>query len=456
MEKKILIVEDEALTSMEIEAYLELWGYSTLVAPAGEEAIQLALEHNPHLILMDIVLKGEIDGINAVEKIKEAIDVPVIYLSAYNDEMNQNRAKSTLPHHFLAKPFNKQELKFTIEMALIKHEMEKKVRASEKHYRILADNVTDIISVHDPTGLITYISPSCENITGYTVEECIGKNGYDFIHPQDLDVLKKAQQILRSGDSYSAEFRLRKKDGSYLWVETNGKGIFKNDSVKETIVVTRNISQRKSIEEKLKKSLEDNKMLLREINHRVKNDLMLISSLMNLQCKHTQNQEAIDILQETRSRAYSMALVHQMIYKSSKLEYMNFEDYIGYVTTELFRVYQKEDQIIKLKMDLEEVLLDVNFSIPLALILNELVVNALKHAFPDLRNGNIKINLHKTPDGHVSLEVADDGVGAPSDFSIDNTDSFGFEIIKSLVIQIKGSLETNFENGTKVIIKFKI
>lgn len=456
MEKKILIVEDEALTSMEIEAYLELWGYSTLVAPAGEEAVKLALEHEPQLILMDIVLKGEMDGINAVEKIKDVIDVPVIYLSAYNDEMNQNRAKSTMPHHFLSKPFNKQELKFTIEMALIKHEMERKIRASEKHYRLLADNVTDVISVHEPTGLVKYISPSCKNVMGYDVEECIGTIGYNFVHPSDVEDLKKAQTNLKSNYSYSTEFRLEKKDGSYLWVEANGRGIFQKNQLKEIIIVTRDISQRKFIEEKLKKSLEENKMLLREVNHRVKNDLMLISSLMNLQCKHTENQEAIDILQETRSRAYSMALVHQMIYKSSKLEYMDFEDYIGYVTTELFRVYQKEEQLIKLKTDLEEVLLDANVSIPLALILNELIVNALKHAFPDRKEGIIEIKLHKTSDGYVSLEVADDGIGAPAHFNIENTDSFGFEIIKSLVVQLKGSLETDFSNGTKINIRFKI
>ncbi|MDP3485513.1 MAG: response regulator, partial [Methanobacteriaceae archaeon] len=93
MKKKILIVEDEALTSMELEANLQIWGYNPLLAPAGQEAIELALEHHPELILMDIVLEGEMDGVKAIEKIKESYDVPVIYLSAYNDEKTQERAK---------------------------------------------------------------------------------------------------------------------------------------------------------------------------------------------------------------------------------------------------------------------------------------------------------------------------------------------------------------------------
>lgn len=457
MKKKILIVEDEALTSMELEANLQIWGYEPLLAPAGEEAIEIALKHRPELILMDIVLEGEMDGIKAIENIKETYDVPVIYLSAYNDEKTQERAKYTLPHSFISKPFDRHELKFAIELALTKSDLEKKLKESEKRYRLLADNSTDLISIHNTQGLVQYVSPSCELLLGYKPLEIIGKNCFHVVHPQEQKFVEESySKLLKTNESLTIEFRIMKKDGSYLWVETTSKKIVdENSELIQIIATSRDISLRKDVEEELKKSLEEKKMLIREVNHRVKNNLMVISSLLNLQARYIDNEEAKQILEDSQNRARSMALVHERLYKSSDLKNLNFGEYATSIATDLLRGHQNKNKSIKLELSLEDIPLDVNISIPLGLILNELVVNSLKHAFREDTLGTIKISLNRKEDDYIVLEVSDNGKGLPESFDINYINSLGFEIVNTLVRQIAGELNIKSENGTHIKIEFE-
>ncbi|MDO9044874.1 MAG: histidine kinase dimerization/phosphoacceptor domain -containing protein [Methanobacteriaceae archaeon] len=458
MKKKILIVEDEALTSMELEANLQIWGYNPLLAPAGQEAIELALEHHPELILMDIVLEGEMDGVKAIEKIKESYDVPVIYLSAYNDEKTQERAKYTLPHSFISKPFDRHELKFAIELALTKSDLEKKLKDSEKRYRLLADNSTDLISIHDNQGLVQYVSPSCEFLLGYKPAEIIGKDCAKVVHPEEQKFVEESfSKLSKTYDSLTIEFRILKKDGTYVWLETTSKKIIDKDSdLIQIIATSRDISLRKNVEEELKESLEEKKMLIREVNHRVKNNLMVISSLLNLQSRYIDNEEAKQILEDSQNRARSMALVHERLYKSSDLKNLNFGEYASSIATDLLRGHQNKNKSIKLELSLEDIPLDVNLSIPLGLILNELVVNALKHAFPEDTIGNVRIKLSENEHQFVVLEVSDNGMGLPESFDISNINSLGFEIVNTLVRQIAGKLTIQSENGTQIKVEFGI
>jgi len=136
--KKILVVEDDAIAAMDIQRTLQLGGYEVVaVASSGEEAVEITEKLKPDLILMDIVLKGEMDGINASNKINEILDIPVIYLTAHSEESTVQRAKLTNPYGYLIKPFDNRELKFTVDMALYKHHLEHKLKESEKKFRLL-------------------------------------------------------------------------------------------------------------------------------------------------------------------------------------------------------------------------------------------------------------------------------------------------------------------------------
>ena len=627
--RKILIVEDEVATFMELEIQLENWGYEPILAFSGDDAVKIALENKPDIILMDIVLRGELDGIDAAEIIKKQADIPIIYLTAYRDEKNMNRAKKTFPHSFLSKPFDANELKFALDIALTKNEVEKKLKDSEEHYRFLAENATDIIAVLDLEGTINYVSPSSNGLLGYQPNDLICKNVFDFLHPEDKDfVINSFLEIKDSKEGRKLEFRLFTKIDGYIWMESNCKYIFNKDSgIGEIIVITRDINERKGAEnslngiincflnfgnspedniklltslcgevmggacalynridkgllhtvahwnvpsdmklvddpeghicydvirsnskeifivhdlpnseyvetdlnvrtynlktyigvpvyfedssigslcvvyqndyvpsdfdkkfmkliglaigveeerkkakDDLERTVEEKEMLVREINHRVKNNLMVISNLLDLQSRYVKDRTTKGLFTESKNRARAMALIHERLYKASDLKHIDLGNYIKTLSMDLIRAYQKEVGTVKLELNVEEKMMDVNTSIPLGLILNELVSNSLKHAFPaknvrgsendtfasqDGKPGKIEINFKHLTENTYILEVEDDGIGFPEDFDIDKTDTLGLQIVNVLVRQIEGEMKIETDNGAKFSISFE-
>ncbi|MDO5836257.1 MAG: PAS domain S-box protein [Methanobacterium sp.] len=210
----------------------------------------------------------------------------------------------------------------------------------------------------------------------------------------------------------------------------------------------------KKAEEKIEKSLKEKEMLLKEIHHRVKNNLSVISSLLNLQSNYIKDKEDLELFRESQTRAKSMALIHERLYQSQDLKRIDFSDYIKTLASDLFRTYVVDPERINLKMDLDTILLDINTSIPLGLILNELLSNAMKYAFPNDEKGEISIKL-RSKDHQYVLIVSDNGVGLPPAIDFDKIDSLGLQLVYSLTNQIDGSLELDREHGTKYTIQFQ-
>lgn len=211
---------------------------------------------------------------------------------------------------------------------------------------------------------------------------------------------------------------------------------------------------RKRAENSLKVALVEKKMLLKEIHHRVKNNLMIISSLLNLQSGYIKDKESQDIFKESQNRARSMAIIHERLYQSTDLKRIDFGDYIHSLSTELFHTYEVDPGLVKLKINVEDIFLDINTAIPLGLIVNELVTNSLKHAFPKGKKGEINVDFHPKDD-HYEFTVKDNGIGFPEDIDFQNTDSLGLQIVNSLTNQIDGEIKLNRNNGTKFKITFK-
>ena len=173
---KILVVEDESIVAMDIKHRLESMGYIVpAITSSGEEAVEKAAETNPDLVLMDIVLKGEIDGIDAAQQIKDNFDIPVVYLTAYSDERTLKRAKITGPFGYIIKPFEDRELHSAIEVALYKHEMESKLKENEKWLSTTLESIGDAVITTDKNGCITFMNPIAQNITKWKQEEALGK-----------------------------------------------------------------------------------------------------------------------------------------------------------------------------------------------------------------------------------------------------------------------------------------
>lgn len=307
---------------------------------------------------------------------------------------------------------------------------------------------------------VNYVYLGCnkyfEEFIGLSKDEIIGKTVYEIAPKELADKYHQSDKELIERDPIQIyEAPVRYADGSRHAVIFN-KSTF-NDSdgnVAGLIGVMVDITQRKMAEEELKKSVKEKEMLLKEIHHRVKNNLMVISSLLNLQSTFIKDKEALDIFRESQSRAKSMALIHERLYQSTDLKRINFGDYIRTLATDLFHTYVADPSAVKLNLDVDDLMLDINTTVPLGLIVNELVSNCMKHAFPDSQTGEVNIDFHKISDDYV-LKVYDTGVGFPEDLDFRNTKTLGLQLVNNLVGQVDGTIELDRSHGTGFAIKFK-
>lgn len=204
----------------------------------------------------------------------------------------------------------------------------------------------------------------------------------------------------------------------------------------------------------LQKALTDKEMLVREIHHRTKNNLMIMASLFSLTSADIEDENAKAIFNQTHSRVKSMALIHEKLYRSDDLKCINFGDYIRNLGQDLSNIFLSENSKVQLIMDVEDLKINIETAINVGLILNELLTNSIKYAFPEGRKGNIFINFHQT-DNHYIMIVADDGVGLPQDLDLENCDSLGLNLVRNLVGQIGGDLIVNQDFGTEITICFQ-
>ena len=213
------------------------------------------------------------------------------------------------------------------------------------------------------------------------------------------------------------------------------------------------ITERKRAEGQIRASLREKEVLLQEIHHRVKNNLQVISSLLYLQAKNIQYEEAPLMFQDSQSRVRAMALVHEKLYQSQDQARVDFAEYLRSLANHLFRSYGVNTNVISLKVSVDDVFLGVDIAIPCGLILNELVSNSLKHAFPDGRAGEICIEL-RVADGQLTLMVSDNGVGFSDDLDFRDTGSLGLQLVNTLVNQLEGTIELERSSGTAFKITF--
>jgi two-component sensor histidine kinase len=215
------------------------------------------------------------------------------------------------------------------------------------------------------------------------------------------------------------------------------------------------IAERKRVEEQIKASLEEKEVLLKEIHHRVKNNLQVISSLLYLQSKSIKDKAALQMFQESQNRVRSMAFIHERLYQSQDLARVDFAEYVRSLTNYLFRSYGVSMDVIQLKINIDNVPLSIDTAIPCGLIVNELVSNSLKYAFPDGKGGEIRIELGSDGDNRFALMVSDDGVGLPEDVDFRKTESLGLQLVNNLsVAQLEGAIDLDRSGGTTFRITF--
>ncbi|GAB4310057.1 MAG: histidine kinase dimerization/phosphoacceptor domain -containing protein [Methanobacteriaceae archaeon] len=339
--EKILVVEDEELVAQDIKVILEDLGYQVpAMVASGEEAVKKVKKINPDSVLIDIMLEGKMDGIEAAEKIKQLYDIPIVYITAYGNEEVVQRAKKTEPHGYILKPFQEKELQISLEMALYKHEAE-----------------------------------------------------------------KTRKQLL----------------------------------------------EQKIINENLNKALEEKEVLLKEIDHRVKNNMQIIISLLSLQSRYFEEGEVVEFFRDSINRVKSMAMIHEKVFQSDNLSSIDFGKYIPTLVSGISSSYESDSKI-KIDINIKDIHLNIDTAMPCGLIINELVTNSLKHAFNG-EEGEILVEMESNADDCFTLVVSDNGRGLPDD--IDMNKALGLRLVDTLIKQLDANMEIHRNGGTRFVIKFQ-
>lgn len=339
--------------------------------------------------------------------------------------------------------------KLTLEMKE-KREMQLQTKEREEQFRFIMSNSLDVITRVSRDFKHVFASPSSEQLFGLTPSEMLECTPYSLIHADFHSYTdRRVDEMMKTRDATELVCPALRKDGTYSWVESILNPIFddKTGDYKELVAVTRDIQDRKTKEMEVMEGTKQKENLLKEIHHRVKNNFAILVSLINMQKDQTKNPELVQSLTNLQLRIRSMALVHEMLYRSSDFEKISFKDYLQTLTSVIAGTYNS--RAIQLNVVADESVISIEASIPLGLIVNEILSNAYKHAFPDGQGGSISVRLLNDPASTgLNLILQDNGIGLPENFNIENCKTMGLQIVNILVRQIDGSLVINNKDDT--------
>jgi PAS domain S-box-containing protein len=325
---------------------------------------------------------------------------------------------------------------------------------------MLIDEVHDYaIFLVDPAGRVVGWNAGAERVLGWQEAEILGQSASCVFVPEDVAHGIPARELAKAAADGRAEderWHLR-KDGRRFWA--SGIMTAMRNEAGELVgfgKIMRDRTERKQMEEQLRAWLQDKEVLLKEIHHRVKNNLQVISSLLNLQSQTLQDAEAVLAFRDCQARIHSMALIHEVLYQSSSLAQVNLADYIQRLAEDLLHAYHVEPERIRLALEVDEVWLSAEKAMPCGLILNELLTNCLKHAFPAGRSGDIRVILRGEAGAPVTLMVGDTGVGVPAEVDFRDTESLGLQLVCLLTEQLGGTMALEGSDGTAFTIRFAI
>jgi PAS domain S-box-containing protein len=334
-------------------------------------------------------------------------------------------------------------------------EMRKALQESEILYSTLVKTDPDAIITTDMNGKISYASRHAMEMYGYEGEELIGNSILSVVASEcqgrTREDLKKTQNvdILRN-----LEYNLVKKNGSQFIGEWNIAVITDPDKFPVAFMITaRDITHHKNIEAQMQSSIQEKNVLLKEIHHRVKNNLQIISSLLNLQSMYIDDKKAYEVFKESQNRVKSMAIIHEKLYQSYNFAEINVAEYLKNLTNSIFSSYGINLDVIDLEINAQDIYLDINTAIPCFLLINEVITNCIKHAFPGGRTGKITIDFMKVDDKY-SITIRDDGVGLPKGLNLEQTNTLGLQLINNLTSQLDGELEVKSNGGTEFRVIF--
>jgi PAS domain S-box-containing protein len=461
----IFIVEDDKKLNLLIQKVLQREGFATESAFNASEALERVSDIQNPVLLLDYFLPD----MSAEEFIKtlmsKKLNIPFVIITGHGETKSAVEMMKLGARDYITKTPNMVDmLVHRINSIVHDLELEKKLMqakdaliASERKYRKLFDLANDAIFVADAdTGILTFANKKAQELIGLPFEEIIGMHQSQLHPKEDTEKYKKIfEEHIQSGTAISENIFVLNKDKKKIPVEISA-GVTAIGGKRLIQGIFRDITDRKLIEKQLKTSLREKEVLFRELHHRTKNNMQVISSLLNIQSAFINNEQVSKIFRETQSRIRSISLVHEKLYQSEDLSNINLYDYIKDLANTLLSGYRMDSEQISLEFDADDVLISIDTAIPCGLIINELITNSLKYAFDDNGTGNIKVLIRPTENSNIELRISDNGKGLPDRFDFNNTKTLGLKLVKKLAeSQLRGTIDLIAGKGTEFMIKFK-
>jgi two-component system, sensor histidine kinase PdtaS len=349
-------------------------------------------------------------------------------------------------------------------------ELEHRILESEGRFRTMADHAPVLLWMARPNGECEFFNARWLSFTGRSMQEEVGNGWAEGVHVEDFQsCMHTYLDAFAARREFSMEYRLRRFDGEYRWIYDQGTPRFEPDGsfagyIGSCIDITEQrraqatLLDNAALEATLRQQAavaREREVLLREVHHRVKNDLQLITSILCMQGRRLSEPRAIAALEDCESRVRAVAMVHELMYRADKPSRVAMASTIRSLAVAMFRITDTGGGLVALEVDVDgEHTLDIERAIPCALILNELITNAFKHAFPSDRAGTVSVALREPRPGHVVLSVADDGVGISPEVDLDAGACLGWRLIDALAEQLGAALHVDRSRGTRVELSF--
>jgi PAS domain S-box-containing protein len=338
----------------------------------------------------------------------------------------------------------------------------RELRERKEMFERFFESAPDAILVSDKHGRITDMNAQAAHLFGYSREELIGESIEILVpeqvraqHRSDRDAYMESPKTRPMGQGL--ELYARRKDGTQCPVDITLSPLGGGGEPR-VLAAIRDMTEHNVTQEKIRESLREKEVLLREVHHRVKNNLAVICSLFYLESTYAKDEHTAQVFRESENRVHSMALVHETLYGSKNLSRIDFSDYAKVLATDILSTYGNRDDAksaIRLRTELSPVIMSIDLAVPCGLILNELISNAFKHGFPNGNGGQITVSLSSGSNQQCLLRVDDNGAGIPPGFDANSKKSLGLRLVRSLTKQIRGSFElVRAEPGSSARLQF--
>jgi len=453
---RLLHVEDNESDALLLKHMLTKEGF-VLAYRRVETAEEFtdALRNKPwDLVISDYSLPS-FSGTAALRIFREyGQDVPFILISGTVGEDIAVSMMKSGAHDYVMKDHLKR-LVPAIHRELQEAEVRRRKRAAEEALLLTqfsVDKASLAVTWTDAEGNVVYMNDLALRLLAGGQEESAGRKMWECIPAIPFDKWKASWNEVRNAGVSLFETYLDSPEGQRRFLEVTLNHV-EYHGRELVISYIRDITDKKRAQEQILLSLKEKEIMLREIHHRVKNNLQIVSSLLSLQAPSLTDPRAIELFRESQNRIRSMSLVHEHLYQSDSLAKVDFREYLTSVTSDLVRMYNVRG--VSTVINAEVVHLEIDTAVPVGLIANELLSNALKHAFMGRTEGRIEICLRRRTNGEVELSISDNGIGFPGDFDLQRCDSMGMHLVDGLTKQIDGTLSIEQNNGSTFVVTFK-